>query len=169
MMDGFVTLGWEEYSTLGAHYPGGWTNKEAIYCVKKAYNLTSEDFLVDLLAHEGRHFADAALFPQLESADLEYRAKLVELCLLKESIYKTIQFFIDESDHSNYQNAHPFANYCLVRDLSGILFQVEFEKDMNKWKTISYAGINAAAERLLLQDTKELKSLGSKQVKKHIK
>lgn len=168
-MDNFVTLGWEEYSTWGAYYPGGWTTKEAIFCVKKAYDLKSEDFLVDLLAHEGRHFGDASLFPKLGSADLEYRAKLVELCLLKESLYRTIEFFINQSDRSNYQNAHPFANYCVVRDLSEVLFHSEPEKNMNKWKAVPWSTINTAAEKLLIQNTGELKRLGSKDVKQLIK
>lgn len=168
-MDDFVTLGWEQYATLGKNYPGGWTTKDAIFCVRKAYDVKSESFRVDLLAHEGRHFADAALFPRLGAADLEYRAKLVELSLLKESIYKTLEFFINEADHSTYQNAHPFADYCLIRDLSAVLFHVAFEKDMNKWRTVSCSRINTAAQRLLIQNTNELKHLGSKNVKQHIR
>jgi len=160
-MDDFITLGWEDYATLGEHYPGGWTTTEAIYCVKSAYDLKSESFLVDLLAHEGRHFADKRLFPHLQSADLEYRAKLVELSLLKNTVYKTIDFFINESDHTNYQNPHPFADYCVIRDLSKIFFKVEFEKDIAKWKSIPYGQINKAAEKLLQQNTVELKAKGS--------
>ena len=160
-MDDFITLGWEDYATLGEHYPGGWTTTEAIYCVKKAYDLKSESFLVDLLAHEGRHFADKKLFPHLQSADLEYRAKLVELSLLKASVYKIIDFFINESDHTNYQNPHPFADYCVIRDMSRIFFKVDFEKDISKWKSIPYGQINSAAEKLLGQNTAELKAKGS--------
>lgn len=73
-MDNFISLGWEDYATLGKHYPGGWTTHDAIFAVKKAYDVNSEKFLVGLLAHEGRHFADYAEFPQLASANLEYRA-----------------------------------------------------------------------------------------------
>ncbi len=157
-MDDFITLGWEEYATLGENYPGGWTTTEAIYCVKSAYDLKSESFLVDLLAHEGRHFADKQLFPHLKSADLEYRAKLVQLSLLKSSVYETIDFFINESDHASYQNPHPFADYCVIRDLSKVFFKVDFEKDMSKWKNIPYGQINSAAEKLLQQNTEALKA-----------
>ncbi|HSC36776.1 MAG TPA: hypothetical protein VLD19_02855, partial [Chitinophagaceae bacterium] len=41
MMDGFLTLGWEEYATMGKLYPGGWTTTTALYCVKSAYVLNS--------------------------------------------------------------------------------------------------------------------------------
>jgi hypothetical protein len=69
-MDDFITLGWEEYATLGRYYPGGWTTTKELYCVKSAYDLKSEKFLVSYLAHESRHFADYKLFPKLTSADL---------------------------------------------------------------------------------------------------
>lgn len=167
-MDDFVSLGWEEYATLGKNYPGGWTTSAAIFAVSKAYDTKSKDFLVDLLAHEGRHFADRKLFPQLGGADLEYRAKLVELSLLKQSIYSTIEFFINDSDQSSYENSHPFANYCVIRDLSEILFNIEFEKDIKKWKTILYERINAAAERLLRENTIALKNQKSN-VNRYIK
>jgi hypothetical protein len=157
-MDNFVSLGWEDYATLGRHYPGGWTTHEAIFAVKKGYDVKSEEFLVALLAHEGRHFADYTAFPQLESADLEYRAKLVELCLYKESIYDKIQFFLNEADHTTNKNSHPFADYCLIRDLSLLLFKVDFEKNMAKWKSLPYQQINDAAKQLLKQNTAELKS-----------
>jgi hypothetical protein len=167
-MDGFISLGWEEYATLGKNYPGGWTTSSAIFAVSKAYDVKSEEFLVDLLAHEGRHFADSKLFPHLGGADLEYRAKLVELSLLKQSVYHTMEFFINESDHSNYENSHPFANYCLIRDLSKVIFGVEFEKNINKWKTVSYQQINAAAVKLLIDNTASLNSQGFN-VKRYIK
>lgn len=167
-MDGFISLGWEEYATLGKNYPGGWTTSSAIFAVSKAYDVKSEAFLVDLLAHEGRHFADSKLFPHLGGADLEYRAKLVELSLLKQSVYQTMEFFINESDHSSYENSHPFANYCLIRDLSKVIFGAEFEKNINKWKAVSYQQINAAAVKLLIENTASLNSQGFN-VKRYIK
>jgi hypothetical protein len=64
-MTDFITLGWLEYATMDRHYPGGWATKKALYCVKKAYDLNSEDFLISYLGHESRHFADYKLFPNL--------------------------------------------------------------------------------------------------------
>ncbi len=29
-MDDFITLGWEEYATLGKLYPGGWATDQAL-------------------------------------------------------------------------------------------------------------------------------------------
>ena len=87
-MEDFATLGWMEYATLGAHHPGGWTEEEGIYCVKKAYDVNSENFKISYLTHEARHFADKKLWPDLKSADLEYRAKLTELNLAQDTLLR---------------------------------------------------------------------------------
>lgn len=159
-MTDFLTLGWEQYASLGKYYPGGWSKPEGLYCVRQAYDLKSDLFLIEFLAHEGRHYQDQKLFPKLKGADLEYRAKLVELSLSKKLLFELIQYFINESNHQDYQNSHPFADYCMIRDLSRILFKVEFEKDMTKWNSISVSEINKAAEDLLTENTAELKELG---------
>jgi len=166
-MDGFVTLGWEEYATLGKLYPGGWTIPTALYCVRKAYDLNSESFLISYLAHEGRHFADTKLFPVLSSPDLEYRAKLVELSLADKTLYDLIDFFITNANYDS-KNGHSVADYCAIRDLSKALFHVEFEKDKSKWQQIGREKINAEAARILEANTKILLAKGSK-VKKYIK
>jgi hypothetical protein len=166
-MDDFITIGWEEYASLGLFYPGGWTTKEALYCVRKAYDLKSEDFLIDYLCHEGRHFMDYKLFPKLTSADLEYRAKLTELSLLKETLFEIINNFIDNANYES-DNGHSVADYCVIRDLSKVLFKVEFEKDISKWKKLSIEKINKSAYDLLKANTKALKKQGAR-VEKYIK
>ena len=155
LMDSFITLGWEEYATLGKYYPGGWSTKDALYCVKKAYNLNSEEFLISYLGHEGRHFEDLNAYPKLKSADLEYRAKLTELSLAKKTLYKLIADFIDNANYAS-ENGHSVANYCVIRDLSRQLFHIEFEKDMNKWNKISVKDINKFAYKILQTNTKFL-------------
>jgi len=155
MMDSFITLGWEEYATLGRHYPGGWTTKESLFCVTRAYDLSSEEFLISYLAHEGRHFADYKLFPNLKSSDLEYRAKLTELALAKTTLQETINFFINNSN-SESSNAHSKANYNVIKDMSSLLFKKDFEYDVAKWKKLSEKKINKAALKLLKKDTRRL-------------
>lgn len=159
-MENFVTLGWEEYATFGKLYPGGWATKEALYCVKSAYDINSENFKISYLAHESRHFADYQLFPKLKSADLEYRAKLTELSLLSETLFKIIDFFIT---NANYESdiGHSVANYCVMRDMSEKLFQAEFENDINKWKEIDVYKINNTAYELLKINTTALKNSGT--------
>lgn len=166
-MDNFITLGWEEYATLDRYYPGGWATKKALYCVRKAYDLDSEEFMISYLAHESRHFADYKIFPKLMSADLEYRAKLTELSMAQQTLYKSIEFFINNSNYES-ENGHSVANYCVIRDLSEVIFKIEFEKDINKWKEISIEQINKAAYDLLKENTESLMKLGP-DVEKYIK
>ena len=162
-MTGFVTLGWEEYATLGKYYPGGWATKEAIFCVKDAYDLNSENFLVSYLAHEGQHFEDYKLFPKLSSTDLEYRAKLVELSMANETLLKTLTFFINNADYES-DNAHYVANYCVVRDLSKEIFETEFVNDTEQWSVVSLKSINKASVKLLEKNTVDLMNEGSEVV-----
>ena len=167
MMENFITLGWEEFATLGRAYPGGWTTKEALYCVEKAYDLNSEDFLVSYLAHESRHFSDYKLFPKLKSADLEFRAKLTELSLAKKTLYKLIEFFIANANYES-ESGHQVADYCVIRDLSKELFKTNFEKDIKKWEMIKTGIINKAAYKILKANTEAMQQIGP-HIEKYIK
>jgi len=159
LMDRFISLGWEDYATLGKRYPGGWSTRDALFCVEKSYKLDSEHFLISYLGHEGRHFMDLNAYPKLKSADLEYRAKLTELSLARETLYELIGDFIDNANYDS-QNGHSIADYCVIRDLSKQFFHVEFEKDINKWNKISVARINKSAYKILQANTKLLNSKG---------
>lgn len=169
-MDDFITLGWSEYATLGRYYPAGWATQEALFCVKKAYDLKSETFRVSYIGHEGRHFADYKLFPKLKgvgSADLEYRGKLTELSLYSEDgLYKRIQSFINNGNYDS-DNGHSIAAYCVIRDLSRLLFNTDYEKNLDKWKTIPASKINQAAAKILEENTKSLEKIPN--VEKFIK
>ena len=155
-MDNFITLGWEEYATLGVYYPGGWADDKGLYCVRKAYDLQSENFLISYLAHEGRHFKDYKIFPDLKGNELEYRAKLTELSLAKETLFNTIQFFINNGIKGSV-SPHTYANYKVISDLSKEFFKVEFETDMDKWETLSTDDINLMSHKLFVKNTDELK------------
>ncbi len=159
-MTGFVTLGWEEYATLERYYPGGWATTEAIFCVKDAYDLNSENFLVSYLAHEGQHFEDYKVFPKLSGADLEYRGKLVEISMASETLYKLIAFFINNADYES-DNSHSIANFCVIRDLSLQIFNEDFVADTEKWSGVSKDRINEAGIFLLEKNTRDLENAGS--------
>jgi hypothetical protein len=158
-MDGFVSLGWEEYATLGTSYPGGWTTKTALYCVRKAYDTKSENFLISYLSHEGQHFSDYKHYPELVSNDLEYRAKLVELTFSNENVYKLIGMFINNAKYDK-TNAHPFSNYCVIRDMSKLIFNSDIQNDLAKWKQLPKADINNAAKKLFLLNKDSLNTKG---------
>ena len=155
-MENFATLGWEEYATLGKCYPGGWANETGLFCVKSAYDLQSEDFLISYLAHEGRHFEDYKIFPNLSGEELEYRAKLTELMLAEKTLYKTLEFFIANSIKQS-ESAHSKANYLVVEQLSKLIFNSDFVSDINKWKTVSAEKINSSSLNLFNKSTISLK------------
>lgn len=167
-MEEIISNGWEDYATFGKFYPGGWATTDALYCVRESYDLESENFLVSYLKHEGKHFADYKQFPKLGGTDLEYRAKLVELSEAKKNVYSLIYFFSLNAKYDK-QNPHGFANFCLVRNLSGKIFNEEMVTDIEKWKTISMDNINKAAGELLKQNTEELKKAGAETVTDYIK
>ena len=74
-----------------------------------------------------------------------------------------IKGFIDNAK-CDKKHPHQFAGYCLIRDLSRILFAKDFVSDMEKWQGISYDKINEASLELLKKNTGELRSDGSESV-----
>ena len=169
-MNDVITMGWEDYATLGKFYPGGWATNEELFCVGTAYDTTSENFKVSYLQHEGQHFADYKTFPKLSGCDLEYRAKLVELTYANESLYNLINFFIKNSNYDK-NNPHAYAALCMMRDMSKKIFTNDSETvvDIERWKEIPKEKINNAAKELLLEHTNNLKSAGAETVAEHIK
>ncbi len=167
-MKDFISLGWGHYATLGRSYAGGWATRQALFAVDQAYNRSTENFKVSYLAHEGQHFADYIAFPALKQTDLEYRAKLLELYKSETTTQYLINKFIRNAQNQK-GNAHSFANYCLVRDLSRLIFKEDFVKSNDKWKEVSSELIRKNSRFLLNKHTEELKALGSQTVTEFIK
>lgn len=167
-MEDFISTGWLDYMSFGEFYAGGWALKDALYCVKKRYDISSESFQVSYLAHEAQHFADYISFPLLEQPDLEYRAKLTELSVAKETVYELLSKFIRNAEKKTREYAHQYANYCVVRDLSREIFDREFVLDIDVWKNISYQKINKASVKLIKQHTKDLSNVGAERVTRFI-
>lgn len=147
-LDDFLTLGWLEYATLGAHNPGGWTDDDGIYYVADSYDTDSEAFRVSLIAHEARHFLDQQHHPEMTNTMKEYRGKLTELSLAKSSLYNLISFFITNAVEDS-EVAHSAANYQVVQDLSKTIFEQDFVSDLDRWKSVDIFTINVAANHLL--------------------
>ena len=69
-----------DYLTFGKYGTGGWASEDGtIQCIESAYDFESEKFTVSLLKHEAQHAKDLKEYPDITPAELEYRAKLVEL------------------------------------------------------------------------------------------
>ena len=108
ILKGFVFRSWMDYLTFGRYGTGGWASPDGtINCVEQAYDFESERFLVSLLKHEAQHTVDMKRFPKITPAELEYRAKLVELHY--SSDLSLLQRFLSTADKSKTNDAHAIA------------------------------------------------------------
>jgi hypothetical protein len=143
--------GYDEFATFGDSQVGGWAIKESatLYCNKGTYDVNSENFEVSYLKHESLHFTDLNNYPNLSSADLEYRSKVIELMYCTEgTIYDRISEFVTGANKADRKNSHPYANYILIQNMSKLVFNSDFNTDMNQWKKVSVDKINKAASFL---------------------
>jgi hypothetical protein len=143
--------GYDEFSTIGDSQVGGWATKDSatLFCNKGTYELNSEKFKISYLKHESLHFTDLKNYPNLSSADLEYRSKVIELMYCTEgTIYDRILEFATGANKADRKNSHPYANYILMQNMSKLIFNSDFNSDMNQWKKVSVDKINKAASSL---------------------
>lgn len=159
-MENFVSNGWAHYTTFGYAYSGGWVGAEKIYCVKDAYDIESENFLVSYVAHESQHFVDLANYPNLKQVDLEYRAKLCELSLAENSVYSLLGKF-NGFKKDDVENAHAYANQLVISKLTNKFFREKGAVDSKNWEEVPSIDINKYARKLLKANSKELKKVGS--------
>lgn len=117
LLDGFIARSWTDYLTFGEIGTGGWTDQDGVInCVKSAYDLESEAFKVSLLKHEAQHASDLKACPDMSSAALEYRAKLVELIYSSER--NLLARFAQEADSTDRLNGHAFASARILDDFA---------------------------------------------------
>jgi hypothetical protein len=120
-LDDFVLRGWGYYSTCSRRSAGGWATDDGLFAVVPAYkSLADETFSVRFLAHESQHFADKRAFSNLESWELEYRAKLVELSLADTSQASTLQLFCENRSESK-TSPHGYADSRVIGDVTAYL------------------------------------------------
>lgn len=129
LLDGFVVKSWLEYLSFGKVSTGGWTDTDGIInCIKSSYDFDSENFRVSLLKHEAQHARDLSLWPDMPSALLEYRAKLVELIYSAER--NLLAQFVREVDSSDDSNGHSAAAHRIVSEYCQLLDKTTSELGM---------------------------------------
>ena len=149
LLKGFVFRGWMDYLTFGRYGTSGWASPDGtIKCVAQAYDFESERFLVSLLKHEAQHTVDMKRFPGITPAELEYRAKLVELHYSGD--LGLLQKFLSEADESRTGDSHAAASARIALEFAGV--------DQG-----SLSCIQARALELLHRHTKEMKEKYGKQ------
>ena len=142
ILKGFVFRSWMDYLTFGRYGTGGWASPDGtINCVEQAYDFESERFLVSLLKHEAQHTVDMKQFPGITPAELEYRAKLVELHYSGD--LGLLQKFLSEADESRTGDSHAAASARIRREFAGT-------------DQANLPSIQAWARELLHAHTKEL-------------
>lgn len=155
LLRGFVSLSWSAYISLGMSGAGGWAGEDGVLrCVIDRYEegVESETFKVHFLAHEAQHAADFRRFPGLSSAELEYRAKLVELIYGEGTFLET---FRTQANGTNEQNSHAYAAWRLLRDFARRLWGKDGEDDPARWRE-AYDRAAGVALALLREDTARL-------------
>ena len=149
ILKGFVFRSWMDYLTFGMYGTRGWASPDGtINCIEQAYDFESERFLVSLLKHEAQHTVDMKQFPGITPAELEYRAKLVELHY--SSDLGLLQEFLSAADESKTNDGHAIASARL---------KLEFA-DMDQTKLFR---IQTRALELLHAHTKEMEAKYRKQ------
>ena len=117
ILKGFVFRSWMDYLTFGRFGTGGWASPDGtINCIAQAYDFESERFLVSLLKHEAQHAVDMKRFPAITPAELEYRAKLVELHYSGD--LGLLQKFVSEADESRADYSHAAASARIRREFA---------------------------------------------------
>lgn len=151
LLDGFVTKSWLDHLSFGTVTPGGWTDGDGVInCIRECYDMESEAFTVSLLKHEAQHAMDLRRFPDMSSADVEYRAKLVEL-IYSES-RNLLPRFLAEADDSNPANGHAMAAHRIAAGFSHRLGSKAFEY-------IPIAQVQSIARELFLNSTPKAGSI----------
>ncbi len=117
ILKGFVFRSWMDYLTFGRYGTGGWASPDGtINCIEQAYDFESERFLVSLLKHEAQHTVDMKRFPGITPAELEYRAKLVELHYA--GSLELLQKFLSEADEGKANDSHAAASARIRREIA---------------------------------------------------
>jgi len=159
-MQDFLIRGWLHWRTYGEQGAGGWYKQDdpdwpdGLYAVAERYPDPDANraFQVSLLGHEAQHVADHRAHPGLTSAELEYRAKLVELIGFA-SVDDRLRFFVADAADDPEQ-PHPFAAHLIVGRLADRLFGQSATE--SNWDAVPYPEIRRVAEALLDEDTERL-------------
>lgn len=157
ILKGFVFRSWMDYLTFGRYGTGGWASPDGtINCIEQAYDFESERFLVSLLKHEAQHALDMKNFPGITPAELEYRAKLVEL--MYSVNLGLLQKLLSEADESRAGDSHAVASARIKRE-----FACEFACGFADTDQTELSRIQTRAQTLLRAHTKEMEEKYGKQ------
>lgn len=161
VLDDFVTRGWSAYARCDRRSNAGWATQDRLYAVGPAFEdgMNNDVFRASLLGHETQHFADLTRYPDLESWELEYRAKLAELWLARDSLSWLLgKFHRGRGDDEHVP--HLFANQQVMHSLHAYLV-AQGTIARNDLQDVSPETLRAAAREVLLEDSRARDALAS--------
>ena len=119
-----------------------------------AYDEGTENFSVSYLKHEARHLLDLERFPEMDSTELEYRAKLTELAFANRTLKRVLEDFTAKAEE-NADSPHAMANWRVVRDIHWSLYGEELPAGFTGWGVVNVGSVNRAARSLLKANTQQ--------------
>jgi len=165
-MQDFLVRSWMHFQTFGRYGTGGWVKsndhpwQDGIYSVVDGHGQENpegnEVFRVALLKHEGQHIADKTDYPELDEADLEYRAKLTELIYFSDMKFRLVHILREASAESS--DPHRYAAYWIVKGLSEKILNNSYVNDHDEWQAVPYEQIQREAHQLLRDHTEQLQA-----------
>lgn len=135
MMDGFISRSWLDFISFGKIGTGGWASESGeLFCVKDSYKnkLNDLSFQISYLKHEAQHLSDYKLYGEIDSINLEYRAKLTELIYYPN--LKLLHSFMNQSCNKDKKNTHSYASYLIISNLSKEIFNEEYVSLWSRWR-----------------------------------
>lgn len=168
LLNDFVTRGWSAYARCDRSSNAGWATQDRLYAVGPAFSsgMNNDAFRASLLGHETQHFADLTRFPTLTSWELEYRAKLTELWLSRDSMTWLLgKFHRDQGD--DVQVPHLFANQRVMHSLHAYL-AAQGIASRDDLLDVAPDTLRAAAREVLLRDSRERQDVASIAVNKSL-
>jgi hypothetical protein len=112
-MDDYISYGWLGFATFDIITAGGWPADSVLYAMGSTYDTASEHFAVSYLAHETRHMQDLEMYPNMDGSELEYRAKLTELVLSRETTRTQVSDF-DKMAVEGRSSSHAHGSYHVI-------------------------------------------------------
>lgn len=162
----FLLISWAYYASLGMTYSGGWCKEEGLYYVNVGcediddIDTESVDFQVWFLKHEAQHLSDYKKYPNLNSVNLEYRAKLIEL-MYNPNPKRVVDKYIKQGK-KDVTSPHSYAAYAIIRGLSKLIFSDTYIEDTEQWKEIDSKEIRDTATSLFHENEQQLQIEGCK-------
>lgn len=148
---GFISNSWLDFISQGVTGTGGWAGKDGIInCNAGKYDFEGGIFQVSLLKHEAQHILDNKTYQDMETADLEYRAKLIELIYSND--IEMLKGFARDARNDDETNGHQISQYKIKN---------EFEKELATRKIDALSDnditeVNKIAEELYVKSNNEM-------------